>query len=133
VSSVMRIVRIRRVWFKWSSVMRIVRIRRGWFRWSSVVRIVRVRRYPRNTPPLVWCASHPIQVGTVRRFWVVTVVTVKNTVFLMTPCSLMKISETAASIVRTEYCLFGCNAVLSSGHLWTCTRNVLPLFSEQKM
>ena len=113
--------------------MRIVRIRRGCFRWSSVMRIVRIRRCPTNTPPLVCCASHRSQADTVRRFGVVMAVTVKNTVFLMTPCSLMKISEPAASIVRTEYCLFGCNAVQSSGHLWTFTRNVLPLFVEQKM
>jgi len=83
------------------------------------MRIVRIRRYPTNTPPLVCCASHPSQVGTVRHFGIVTVMTVKNTGFLMTPCNLMKISEPAAFIVRTEYCLFGCNFVQSSGHLWT--------------
>jgi hypothetical protein len=63
---------------------------------------------------------------------VVRAVTVKNAVFLMTPCSLLKMSEPAASIVRTEYCLFDYNAVQSGGHLWTCTRNVLRLFSEEK-
>lgn len=97
------------------------------------MRIVRIRRYPTNTLPRVCRLCHPSQVGTVRRFGVVTAVTVKNTVFLMTPCILMRISETAASIVRTEYCLSGCNAVQSSGYLWAFTRDVLPLFSDQKM